>query len=86
MDRFNRLVVIETRRIGQLRNVGSVTEAAECLVASDWPRPHGPQHRAASRACLRVLAGEISPEAARRAFIEAAREAGIFVGERPLRG
>jgi Protein of unknown function (DUF982) len=81
MDRFNRLVVLETRRIGQLRNVGSVTEAAECLVASDWPRPHGPQHRAASRA----LAGEISPEAARRAFIEAAREAGVFVGERPLR-
>ena len=24
MDRFNRLVVLETRRIGQLRNVGSV--------------------------------------------------------------
>jgi hypothetical protein len=86
MDRFNRLVVIETRRIGQLRNVGSVTEAAECLVASDWPRPHGAQHRAASRACLRALAGEISPEAARRAFMEAAREAGILIGEAPVRG
>ena len=41
---------------GRLRAVGSVTEAAECLVASDWPRPHGAQHRAASRAC-RLTAG-----------------------------
>ena len=78
-------MVIRTSRIGRLRNVGSVAEAAEYLVGSDWPR-RGAQHCAAATACLQALAGEISPEAARQAFIAAAREAGIFIGEKPLRG
>ncbi len=86
MDRFDKLVVIKTSRIGRFRNVGSVAEAAEYLVGSDWPPLRGARHRAAATACLRALAREISPEAARQAFIAAAREAGIFIGEKPLRG
>ena len=58
-DCFDKLVVIEDRRrVGSQRNVGSVREAAECLIGIHWPRPHGARHRAAERACLRAHAGE----------------------------
>ena len=87
MDRFDRPVVIEDpHRIGGRRSVGSVREAVECLAGIHWPRPYGAQHRAAERACLRAHAGEILPEAARQVFMEAAREAGILIGEAPARG
>ena len=85
MDRFDKLVVIEDRRrVGSQRNVGSVREAAECLIGIHWPRPRGARHRAAEEACLRAHAGEIPPEAARQAFVEAAREAGILIGDAPV--
>jgi hypothetical protein len=85
--RFNRLVIIEDRRrAGSVHNTGSVQEAAEILVASHWPRPRGPRHREAATACLQALAGEINPEIARLAFMAAAAEAGILIGEAPLRG
>jgi Protein of unknown function (DUF982) len=79
--RFDKLVVIETRRPGALHNVGSVREAAECLVSSTWPKPRGPADIAAARACHDCLAGQTPTEPARQAFIAAAREAGILVGE-----
>jgi hypothetical protein len=86
-DRFDKLVVVaDRRRVGSQRNVGSVREAAECLIDIHWPRPRGPKSRAAERACLRAHAGEIAPEAARQAFMEAAGEAGILIGEAPVRG
>jgi Protein of unknown function (DUF982) len=86
-DRFDKLVVIEDRRrVGSQRNVGSVREAAECLVGIHWPRPGGAHHRAAAEVCLQAMAGEILPEAARQAFMEAAREAGILIGEAPVPG
>jgi Protein of unknown function (DUF982) len=87
MDHFYRLVVIEDRRrVGTRRNVGSVQEAAEILVSSHWPKPRGPRHREAATACLQALAGEINPEIARLAFMAAAHEAGILIGEAPFRG
>jgi hypothetical protein len=87
MDYFDRLVVIEDRRrVGMWRNVGLVQEAAEILVSSHWPKPRGPRHREAAEACLQALAGEINPEIARLAFMAAAHEAGILIGEAPVRG
>ena len=83
--RFDKLVVIETRRAGQLQNVGSVTEATECLVGGEWPKERGLYYRKALRACYDCLAGDLEPEAARQAFIAAAREVSIFVREAPLR-
>ena len=84
--RFDRLVVIKTRGAGTAARIGSVREAANCLIASEWPRPHGPKYIAAVRACHDALAGEVTTEAARQAFIAAAAEAGILIGEKPLRG
>jgi Protein of unknown function (DUF982) len=87
MDQFYRLVVVDDRRrVGTRRNVGSVQEAAECLVSSHWPQPRGARHREAATACLQALAGEIAPGVARQAFMEAAREAGILIGDAPVRG
>jgi Protein of unknown function (DUF982) len=83
--RFDKLVVIEdTRRVGSLRNVGSVLEAAETLL-DKWPKGRGPKHREALRACHACLSGEIPTESARAAFIEAAIEVGILIGEAPAR-
>ena len=82
---FGKLVVIERGPPGAARSVGSVQEAAECLL-DGWPRPHGALYVAALRACHDALAGKISTETARQAFLRAAREAGILIGEAPLRG
>jgi hypothetical protein len=83
---FERLVVIEQPgRVGQYRRVGSVREAAECLI-DRWPKNRGVAYLAALHACLDALRGTVSTETARQAFIEAAREVGILIGEAPLRG
>jgi hypothetical protein len=74
-------VIVQTDEIGPLRAVGSVREAAECLV-DDWPTEgRGRAYHIACIICHRTLAGDIAAEAARRAFIAAAKEAGVFVRE-----
>src|SRR4029453_12103684 len=83
---FERLVVIEQPgRVGQYRRVGSVREAAECLI-DQWPKNRGVAYLAALHACLDAVRGSVSTETARQAFIAAAREVGILIGEAPLRG
>ena len=73
------LVVIETAP-GRFRNINSVHDAAEMLLSA-WPeKGRGqPAHAAALRACLNALEGKTTAEVARRAFMIAAQEAGIFV-------
>jgi hypothetical protein len=84
--RFSRLIVIEYGRVGQLRHIGSVREAAECLLGK-WPNEgRGPKFSQALEACHNALAGDGSAESARRAFIAAAKEADIFVREAGPRG
>ena len=76
---FYRTIVIETRKPGRLRVVGSAREAAEALVR-DWPEGgRGPATSAATWACLAALEGTGPVEKAREAFIAAAKEANIFV-------
>lgn len=58
--------------------VGSAAQAAELLAAADWPGPRGPLHRDGLETCMKVLDGHRSTEDSRRAFIEAAREAGLL--------
>jgi uncharacterized protein DUF982 len=87
MSRFTTLVVVEDPdHTGLLRRVRSVREAAEVLLGH-WPKQgRGPMFLEALRACHEALAGKLTTEEARQAFIEAALEAGIFVREVPLRG
>jgi len=66
-------------RIGQ-SNVTSVREAAEFLIGNDWPKHgRGEAYITAMQVCYSALVTTGDVEAARTAFIEAAKVAGIFV-------
>jgi hypothetical protein len=75
-----RRVLVETE-MGRRCAVGSVREAAECLV-DDWPTEgRGRAYQIACIICRRALAGYAAAEPARLAFIAAAKEVDIFVRE-----
>lgn len=75
-----RICTIETKKVGQLRNITSVEEAAEFLLY-DWPKREGPTYLAAQQSCLDALEEERSVDEAREAFITAAKAAYIFIKE-----
>lgn len=63
---------------GDLQEVSSADEAAHVLV-SRWRGPWGSnKHVKAQAACLDAIEGKCSPDHARTAFEDAAREAGIL--------
>jgi hypothetical protein len=45
------------------------------LLSANWRDPGSERYRAAKRACQEAMRGDISPEIARQAFIDAATEA-----------
>jgi hypothetical protein len=67
---------------GNRHGIGDVVEAEEWLLRR-WPEPYvsTPAHVAARTACLEAWGGTGDPLAARRAFVEAAREAGLLAEE-----
>jgi hypothetical protein len=76
-----RAVIVETDTIGGQRTVGSVREAAEGLVAN-WPRDaRGQRYVNAVEAAYAALDGRLEAETSPKAFICAAKEAGLFVRE-----
>jgi hypothetical protein len=76
--KFNRPVVVQPGRIDRDRVVTNVREAA----LRDWPQPESEKRFAAMQACLAVIKGELPPRVARQAFIDAAKDARIFLGEK----
>ncbi|TIN91489.1 MAG: DUF982 domain-containing protein [Mesorhizobium sp.] len=77
---FRKPIVIQPGRIDRDRVVVSVTDAAEVLLR-DWPKPKSERRLAAIRACLAVMRGEKPPRVARQAFIVAAKDARILLGD-----
>ncbi|MDQ0996853.1 hypothetical protein QFZ34_002035 [Phyllobacterium ifriqiyense] len=73
-------VTVETKRIGRYRVIASVEEASEYLVY-DWPVEKGKLQLDARIACLDCLEGAVSTDAAREAFVAAAKDAGLYVKE-----
>jgi hypothetical protein len=71
-------VTIETQHAGKPRNIASVPEAAEVLLMN-WPIHDGVKLKAARQKCLDALDGKVTITECRSAFIEAAKEARIFV-------
>ncbi len=59
-------------------SIGRLGRAAEALL-HEWPEKRGPKYIAAKEACLLAWRREGSVEDARRAFEDAAREAGILL-------
>jgi hypothetical protein len=74
-------VLTDTR--GNTRNISSVEEAAEWLFMY-WPIKKGEKLMEARQACRDALAGRITCTEVRNAFIEAAREANIYIGHKRL--
>jgi Protein of unknown function (DUF982) len=60
---------------GMTHNVSNVQAAAEVLL--QWPK-RGPKWALAMRACMGALAGEVTPQEARRVFRLAAKEEGML--------
>ncbi|MER8633933.1 DUF982 domain-containing protein [Mesorhizobium opportunistum] len=77
---FRKPIVIQPGRIDRDRVVVSVSDAAEVLLR-DWPKPTSERRLAAIRACLAVMRGEKPPRVARQAFIVAAKDARILLGD-----
>jgi hypothetical protein len=80
---FDPPVGIYFGKMGQARAVGSVQEAAECLINERWPSHSGEAFEGALLTLIAASEGRKNTAQAREAFAEAAREAGILV-ERKL--
>lgn len=70
------------RKPGQTVSVASAYDAA-VFILDQWPDQGGPKLETAKHILLQCLAGVCSAAVARVAFVEAAREAGIFVEPKP---
>ena len=71
-------VTIVLHRFDGPKNICSVSEAAEYLLMK-WPVHEGQKLKVARQCCFDALDGKASAADARSAFIEAAKEAHIFV-------
>lgn len=79
MGKFHKPVRIQLGRIDRDRVVISTRHAAEILLR-DWPLESDRRTKAMA-ACLEVIKRQSPPSTARKAFVAAAKEAGIFLGD-----
>ncbi|TXR51183.1 DUF982 domain-containing protein [Phyllobacterium endophyticum] len=70
-----------TDRMHLMRRISCV-ESADEVLAKYWPRNCGEKYLTARQACVDARAGRLNADAVRDAFVEAAKEASIFVNER----
>ncbi|MBZ9870394.1 DUF982 domain-containing protein [Mesorhizobium sp. BR1-1-9] len=80
MKRFHKPVVIQLGRIDRDRVVITVADAAGLLLR-EWPAPQSSKRLRAMEVCLEVINGRKPPRMARDAFIAAAKDAQVFLGE-----
>jgi ribosomal 50S subunit-associated protein YjgA (DUF615 family) len=78
--KFHKPVVVQPGRLDRDRVVVTIAEAAQLLLR-DWPIADCEKRMAAMQACLQVIRGEKPPHVAREAFIAAAKDARIYLGE-----
>jgi hypothetical protein len=79
--KFHKPVVIQPGRIDRDRVVMTPAEAADILLHG-WPNVESEARNVAMKACLDVLKGAKPPRVARDAFIAAAKDVRIFLGEK----
>ena len=78
-------IIVETEMVGEKRTLNSVSEAAIFLMER-WPGSRVPSYQAALQACTGPLSTAEDVENARRAFLTAAKEAGLNVKAVSLQG
>lgn len=71
-------ITFETTELGKYWTVTSTAEAARALMER-WPVETGAAYKAALRTCLAVMEGKVRPAEARQAFLDAAKEADVFI-------
>jgi hypothetical protein len=78
---FGQAVKVHGTRAGQVQHISNARQAYEWLLF-DWPsKVDTDRARAARKTCLDALEGQRKAAAARKAFREAAEEAGILIGD-----
>ncbi|HWK67911.1 MAG TPA: DUF982 domain-containing protein [Rhizobiaceae bacterium] len=77
---FSKSVPIAVGIIGEIQHVSSARQALSVL-NGNWREKGSAKHRVALRECLAAMNGDTSSKAAREAFVEAAREARVLVGD-----
>ncbi len=75
---FARAVVVQTGRIDRDRVVTNTRHAAIVLL-HEWPDRACPKRKTAMQRCVEVMRGQKPPSVARRAFVSAARQAGLLI-------
>jgi hypothetical protein len=77
---FDVPLTVETDAPGHFLTMTRIGQAADFLLHK-WPEKRGPKHREALQAIMDVLHQRKASDAARDAFIAAAKEDGVFVRE-----
>jgi hypothetical protein len=77
---FHKPVRIQLGRVDRDRVVVTIKDAASLLLR-DWPIQDSSRRLQAMQACLDVIRNGKPPSVARNAFIAAAREAGVYLGD-----
>ncbi|KQV81598.1 DUF982 domain-containing protein [Rhizobium sp. Root1220] len=75
---WSKPVLLALEEPGQYVTI-STTQAASWAMIEDWPTEDGPALDTALLVCADVIKGKRTNEDARRAFVEAAIEAGIDI-------
>lgn len=81
-DQFEIPITVRSGTAGTNVALNSAREATDFLL-NTWPGKRTPKHRAALQACHDAMSGDKAVIAARRALIAAAREADVFVSDKP---
>ncbi|WP_246680813.1 DUF982 domain-containing protein [Mesorhizobium sp. B3-1-9] len=81
IKRFRKPVIVQPGRVDRDRVVVTVLDAADILLHT-WPQPDSSARHHAIRACLSVLRDGKPPRVARQAFVAAAKDARIFLGDK----
>lgn len=80
-DRFEVPLTVKSDGTGETLLLRTAGEASDYLL-NKWPGKRSPKHRAALQACHDAVAGDKPAMTARRAFLAAAREAGVLVSDK----
>ncbi|PSH70122.1 DUF982 domain-containing protein [Phyllobacterium brassicacearum] len=82
MEDYKPFKIVSVLRDGKAIGITSAYDAAVFMLEK-WPDEDGLKARRARQILLSCLAGECSAAVARVAFVEAAKEAGIFIETTP---
>jgi hypothetical protein len=83
-DQFDTPIAVKVDATGVLLTLLTARDTSDFLL-NRWPGKRTEKHRAALQASMDVQSGGKPPIGARRAFIAAAREAGVFADPKPTK-